>query len=153
MIRTCTYPHLSNKNPQKLSSQINRRIVLIRNRFHKIYKLDFLLKQFLIDSTALFLWRHITRACSWVSMLAVAHLAWKKGVCRGGAAFDIIFQHKTAFSLKTTNRPMNFAMLPKYHIGKILPIYSMSAIFAHKSRYARFLHGVFGNPSCYFVSD
>jgi len=49
-----------------------------------------------------------------------AHLAWKKGVCRGMAAFD----HKTTFSLKTGNRPMNFKNLPN-----------------------------FGNPSCYFVSD
>jgi len=54
----------------------------------------------------------------------VAHLAWKKGVCRGRAAFDITFQHKTPFRLKTRNRPMNFAILPN-----------------------------FGNPSCYFVSD
>jgi len=48
---------------------------------------------------------------------------------------------------------MNFAILPKYHIGKIPPIYNTSAICAHKSHYASFLHGVFGNPSCYFVSD
>jgi len=27
------------------------------------------------------------------------------------------------------------------------------AIFAHENRYASFLHGVFENPSCYFVSD
>jgi len=33
-------------------------------------------------------------------------------------------------------------MLPKY-----------SSIFAHKSHCACFLHGVFGNPSCYFVYD
>jgi len=52
----------------------------------------------------------------------VAHLAWKKGVCRGRAAFDITFQHKTTFSLKTRNRPINFAILPN-----------------------------FGNPNCYFV--
>jgi len=83
----------------------------------------------------------------------VVHLPWKKGVCRGRAAFDIIFQHKTTFSLKTSNRPMNFAMLPKYHIGKIPPMCSISAIFVHKSHYAGFLHGVFGNPNCYFVSD
>jgi len=51
-----------------------------------------------------------------------AHLAWKKGVCRGRAAFDITFQHKTTFSFTTRNRPMNFAILPN-----------------------------FGNPSCYFV--
>jgi len=81
----------------------------------------------------------------------VARLAWKKGVCRGRAAFDIAFEHKTTLSLKTRNRPMNFAMLPKYYIGKILPIYSISAIFAHKSHYASFLHGVFRNPSCYFI--
>ena len=48
----------------------------------------------------------------------------EKGVCRGRAAFDSTFQHKTTFSLKTRNRPMNFAIVPK-----------------------------FGNPSCYFVSD
>jgi len=77
----------------------------------------------------------------------------KKGVCRGRAAFHITFQHKTTFSLKTSNRPMNSAMLPKYHIGKIPPICSISAIFVHKSHYAGFLHGVFGNPNCYFVSD
>jgi len=29
---------------------------------------------------------------------------------------------------------MNFAMLPKYHIGKIPPMYGISAIFAYKSR-------------------
>jgi len=34
-------------------------------------------------------------------------------------------------------------MLPKYYIGKIPLIYSISAIFAHKSIYASFLHGVF----------
>jgi len=44
-------------------------------------------------------------------------------------------------------------MLTKYHVGKILPIYSILAIFAHKGHYASFLHGVFKNPSCYFVSD
>jgi len=36
-------------------------------------------------------------------------------------------------------------MLPKYHIGKILPIYSISAMYAHKSCYASSLHRVFGN--------
>jgi len=45
----------------------------------------------------------------------MAHLAWEKGVCRGRAAFDIIFQHKTTLCLKTRKRPMNFAMLPKYY--------------------------------------
>jgi len=35
-------------------------------------------------------------------------------------------------------------MLPKYYISKIPLIYSISAIFAHKSRYASFLHGVYG---------
>ena len=29
----------------------------------------------------------------------MAHLAWKKGVCHGRAAFGITFQHKTTFSL------------------------------------------------------
>jgi len=77
----------------------------------------------------------------------------EKGVRRGRAALDITFQHKTTLSLKTRNRPINFVMLPKYYIGKILPIYRISAIFAHKSRYASFLHGVFGNPSYYFVYD
>jgi len=48
---------------------------------------------------------------------------------------------------------MNFAMLPKYYIGKILPISSISAIFAHKSHCASFLHGVFRSTSRYFVSD
>jgi len=33
---------------------------------------------------------------------------------------------------------MNFVMLPKYYIGKILPIYSILAIFVHKRRYASF---------------
>jgi len=75
-------------------------IVLIRNRFHKIYKLDFLLKQFLIDSTALFLWRHIAGECSWVSMLAVAHLAWKKGVFRRGAGLISFFSIKLHFLLR-----------------------------------------------------
>jgi len=55
---------------------------------------------------------------------AVVHLAWKKGACCGRAAFDITFQHKTTFSLKTSNQPINFAILPN-----------------------------FGNPSCYFISD
>jgi len=40
---------------------------------------------------------------------------------------------------------MNFAMLLKYYIGKILPIYSILTILAHKSRYASFLHRVFRN--------
>jgi len=31
---------------------------------------------------------------------------------------------------------MNFAMLSKYYISKILPKYSISAMFAHKSCYA-----------------
>ena len=57
----------------------------------------------------------------------------KRGLSRK-AAFDITFQHKTTLSLKTRNRPMNFAMLPKYYISKILRIYSISEIFAHKSR-------------------
>jgi len=47
---------------------------------------------------------------------------------------------------------MNFVVLHKYHTGKILPIYSTSAIFAHKSHFASFLHGLFRNPSCYFSS-
>jgi len=34
----------------------------------------------------------------------VAHLAWKKGVCHGRAAFDITFQQKTTLSFKTRNR-------------------------------------------------
>ena len=44
----------------------------------------------------------------------VAHLAWKKGVCCGSAAFDITFQHKTTFSLETRNRQMNFAIFPNF---------------------------------------
>jgi len=80
-------------------------------------------------------------------VLPVAHLALKKGVCRGRAAFDITFHHKTTLSFKTRDQPINFATLPKYYIGKILLIYSISLIFAHESRYACFLHGVFGNPS------
>jgi len=35
----------------------------------------------------------------------------------------------------------------------ILPTYSISATFAHKSCYTSFLHGVFGNLSCYFIYD
>jgi len=31
-------------------------------------------------------------------MEAVVHLAWKKGVCRGRAAFDITLQDKTTGS-------------------------------------------------------
>ena len=84
---------------------------------------------------------------------SVVYLAWKKRVCHGRAAFDITFQHKTTLSLKTRNRPMNFTMLPKYYISEILPMHSISAVFAHKNPYASFLHGVFGNPSCYFVYD
>jgi len=77
----------------------------------------------------------------------------EKGDCCGRTAFDINFQRKTTLSLKTRKRPMNFAMLPKYCIGKFGPTYSISAIFAHESHYASFLHGVFGNPTCYFVYD
>jgi len=75
----------------------------------------------------------------------------EKRVCHGRAAFGITFQHKTTFSRKTRNRPMNFTMVLKYHISKILSIYSILAIFAHKSNYAGFLHGIFRNPSCYLV--
>jgi len=71
----------------------------------------------------------------------VAQLAWKKWVCRGRAASDTTSQHKSTLSVKTRNQPMNFVML-KYYIGKILPIYSISAIFAHKSRYTSFQHSV-----------
>jgi len=81
----------------------------------------------------------------------MVHLAWQKEVCQGRAAFDIIFKHEATFSLKTRNRPMNFAMLPKYYISKNPPIYSILAIFAHKSCYASFLRRVFRNASCYFV--
>jgi len=45
-----------------------------------------------------------------------------------------------------------FCDVAKYHIGQIPPIYSISAIIAHKSRCIRFLHEVFANASCYFVS-
>jgi len=38
---------------------------------------------------------------SQVQTKPVAHLAWKKGVCCGRAAFDITFQHKTTLSLNT----------------------------------------------------
>ena len=87
-----------------------------------------------------------------IRLWAKAHLAWKNGVCHRRATFDITLQHKTALSFKTRNRLMNFAMLPKYYIVKISPIYRISAIFAHKIRYARFLNGVL-NPRCYFVYD
>jgi len=76
------------------------------------------------------------RAPRWWPLYPVAHLAWKKGVCCGRAAFDITFQHKTTLSLTTRNRPMNFAMLTKYYIGKILPIYCTSAIFAYIGSFA-----------------
>jgi len=56
---------------------------------------------------------------------AMAHLAWIKRVCHGRAAFDITFQHKTTVFLKTRNRPMYFAKLPKYYISKIQPIYTV----------------------------
>jgi len=59
----------------------------------------------------------------------VAHLAWKKDLS-WRAAFDITFQHKTTLSLQTRNRLINFAMLSKYYISKILPIYSILEIFA-----------------------
>jgi len=101
--------------------------------------------------------REICEQVSWKVLVhwlgAVAHLAWKTGVCRGRAAFNITFQHKTTLSVKTRNRTMNFAMLSKYYIGKIPTIHNISPIFAHKSRCPSFLHGVFGNPSCYFVHD
>jgi len=42
-----------------------------------------------------------------------AHLSWKKGVCCGKAAFDITLQHKTTFSLRTRNQPLNFAKFQK----------------------------------------
>ena len=59
-----------------------------------------------------------------ISCISRGASSLEKWVCRGRAAFDITFQCKTTFSLKTRNRLMNFAILPK-----------------------------FGNPSCYFVSD
>ena len=71
--------------------------------------------------------------------LPVVHLAWKQWVCRGNVVFDITVQHKTTNSLKTRNRLINFVMLPEYYIGKIMPIYRISAIFAHKRPYASFL--------------
>jgi len=64
----------------------------------------------------------------------------EKGVCRGKAAFDITFQHKTTFSLKTRNRLMNFAMLPKYYIDKFPPIYKIPPIY----RQYLLINGVFG---------
>ena len=68
-----------------------------------------------------------------------------------GQLFISFFSIKPHFLFKTRNQPMNFAMLPKYYIGKIPLIDRILAIFAHKSRYASFLNRVFGNPSCYFV--
>jgi len=79
-----------------------------------------------------------------LNLCSVAHLAWKKGVCCIRAAFISLFSIKTTLFVKTTNWPMNFAMLPKHYISKILPIHSISAIFAHKSRFVTFLRGVFG---------
>ena len=68
----------------------------------------------------------------WKASVASGASSLKKEVCRGRAAFDITSQHETTLSLKTGNRPMNLAMLPKHYIGKIPPIYSISAICAHK---------------------
>jgi len=62
--------------------------------------------------------------CTTYIVIARGTSSLEKGVCHGRAAFDIIIQHKITFSLNTRNRPMNFAILPK-----------------------------FGNPSCYFVYD
>jgi len=42
-------------------------------------------------------------------------------------------QDKTTLSLKTANRPMNLVILPKYYSGKIQPINSILAIFAHQA--------------------
>jgi len=39
---------------------------------------------------------------------AVVHLAWKKGVCRGRAAFDITLQHITTFSLNSLRAGLRY---------------------------------------------
>jgi len=72
------------------------------------------------------------QAPRWWPLYPVAHLAGKKGVCCRRTAFDITFQDKTTLSLTTRNQPTNFAMLRKYYIGKILPIYRTLPIFAHQ---------------------
>jgi len=51
----------------------------------------------------------------------VAHLTWEKGVCQEGQLLISLFSIKPHFLLNTGNRPMKFAMLPKNHIGKIMP--------------------------------
>jgi len=42
----------------------------------------------------------------------------------------LISLFKTTFSLKTRNWPMNFAMLLKYYMGKILPIQYLGNIYS-----------------------
>jgi len=66
------------------------------------------------------------------------------------AAFDITSQHEATFSLYTRNRPLKFAMLPKYLTGKFR---QYSVYWQYLLITAAFLHGVFGNPSCYLVSN
>ena len=81
---------------------------------------------------------HLTQGtveCSGASSLKKGGLSCKGSVC-------ITFQHKNTFSLETRNQPINFVMLPKYHISKYLPIHSISAIVAHKSGYSGFLQSV-----------
>jgi len=58
----------------------------------------------------LFFTKYSARTGGKLTRLAGAHLAWIKGVCHGRAAFDITFQHKITFSLKSGNRPMKFAI-------------------------------------------
>jgi len=72
------------------------------------------------------------RAATFIAIAASGASSLEKRVCRGRAAFDITSQHKTTLSLQTRNQLINFAMLPKYYISKILSIYRISAIFAHK---------------------
>jgi len=69
----------------------------------------------------------------------------KKGVCRRRAALDT-FQHNTTLSLMTRNQPMNFAMLPKYYIGKC-------RYTVYQQYLLPLINGVIANPSCYFIYD
>jgi len=50
---------------------------------------------------------------------SVMDLAWKNGVCQEGQLLMSLFSIKPHFLLNTRNRPMNFAMLPKYESAKL----------------------------------
>jgi len=80
--------------------------------FHQFF-LTQLNKLFLISIVTLdwfVLLRVSTEGCCIDSLSGASSL--EKKVCRGRAAFDITFQHKSTISLNTRNRPMNFVKLP-----------------------------------------